>query len=100
MISSYTLSFPSCQSFRISVRRRTRAILRIVPHHLATRRVPLHPLIHTRERPARGIQRDRAVPENRIRKSLIEIDGVPLALAICQDQRLRDEIVEGVRCVA
>ena len=90
----------SRQSFRISIRRRARAILRIIPHHLATRRVSLYPIIHARERPARRVQRDRAIPEHGIRKGLIEIDGIPLAFAVCQNQRLGDELVERVRRVA
>ena len=87
----------SCQSFRISVRRRTRASLRIIPHHLAARRVSLNPIIYARKSPTRRVQCDRAIPEDGIRKSLIKIDGVSLAFAICQNQRLRDELVESVR---
>lgn len=90
----------SSQGIRISIRSGTRANLRVISHHLSARRVSLYIIIHTREGPARRIQRDRTVPKDRICERLVEIDRVPLAEAIRQDQRLRDELMESVCCVA
>lgn len=89
----------SSQRFRIRILSRTLATLRIKPHRLPARRVPLYIIIHARKRPPRLIQRHRPISKNRIRKRLIEINRVPLTLAIRQNQRLRDELVERVRRV-
>lgn len=90
----------SRQSLRISVRSRTRAILRIIPNIFATRGVPRGAVIYARERPTRRIQCDGTIDEKRIRERLIEVGRVPLTHQIRQNLRLRDECMESVRRVA
>ena len=76
------------------------ASLRVVPHVLPARRISLRTVIHVRKGPAGRIQRDGTVPEDGIRKCLVEVNRVPLTITIRQNQRLRDEFVERVRRVA
>lgn len=59
----------------------------------------MHIIIHTRERPARRIQRGRTVPVDGIREGLVEVDRVPLTKAVDQNHRLGDDFVESVRRV-
>ena len=96
---SYFYHHTSSQCLRVSILSRNLATLRIIPHRLPARRVPLHTLIHARKGPARRIQRDRPIPKNGIRERLVEINRVPLTVTVRQNQRLRDEFVERVRGV-
>lgn len=93
---------PLLVCLRISTRRRNVTSLRIIPHHLPTRRIASRLGIHTRQLTRRRT-RQRAIhgrvpgPQHRGRERLVEIVRIALAGAVGEDLGLVDQRVEGVR---